>query len=116
MEPDSLDDKQTEPLGQECQRVRAIQQFMVQDAQPGFDDEDIENLQILIRLAVEFHDFLLSAPPWPRFPNDPFQNMTYAPWETTSAFVGAAVAERRTGCGRGKQSICRLDSKTDRNH
>jgi len=31
----------------------------------------------LVRLTVEFHDFLTSTPPWPAFPDDPFHNMTY---------------------------------------
>jgi len=61
----------------EIQRVRAIQLSMEESARPGFDDEDIQNLGILIRVTVEFHDYLRSAPPWPQFPGDPFHDMTY---------------------------------------
>jgi hypothetical protein len=61
----------------EIQRVRAIQLSMEESARPGFDDEDIHNLGILIRVTVEFHDYLRSAPPWPQFPDDPLHDMTY---------------------------------------
>ena len=29
---------------------------------PGFDEKDIEHLPVLIRVTVEFHDYLTSAP------------------------------------------------------
>jgi hypothetical protein len=61
----------------QIERIRAIQQSMEESARPGFDDKDIQELRILVRLTVEFHDFLTSTPPWPAFPDDPFQNMTY---------------------------------------
>ena len=61
----------------EIQRVSAIQSSMEEGARPAFDDEDIENLGILIRVTVEFYDYLTSTPPWPHVPNDPFHNMTY---------------------------------------
>jgi hypothetical protein len=57
--------------------VQAIQLDMEKSARPGFDDKDIENLRILIRVTVEFHHYLRSAPPWPQFPDDPFHDMTY---------------------------------------
>lgn len=60
------------------QTVQAIQHEMEKSARPGFDDKDIENLGILIRVTVEFHDYLRSVPPWPQFPDDPFHDMTYA--------------------------------------
>jgi hypothetical protein len=61
----------------EIQRVRAIHESMEGGARPGFDDEDIENLRILIRLTVEFYDYLTSTPPWPAFPDDLFHDLTY---------------------------------------
>jgi hypothetical protein len=57
--------------------VRAIQSSMEESARPGFDDKDIQNLGILIRVTVEFNNYLRSAPPWPQFPDDPFHDMTY---------------------------------------
>jgi hypothetical protein len=57
--------------------VRTIQSSMEESARPGFDDKDIQNLGILIRVTVEFHDYLRSAAPWPQFPDDPFHDMTY---------------------------------------
>jgi hypothetical protein len=51
---------------------------MEEAARPVFDDKDIQELRILVRLTVEFHDYLTSTPPWPAFPDDPFHNMTYA--------------------------------------
>jgi hypothetical protein len=62
----------------EIQRVQAIQLFMEESARPCFDHKDIEQLRILIRVTVEFHDYLRSAPPWPQFPDDPFHDITYA--------------------------------------
>jgi hypothetical protein len=61
----------------EIQRVRAIQESMEEAARPAFDDKDIENLRILIRLTVEFYDYLRSIPPWPEFPDDPFDDLRY---------------------------------------
>jgi len=61
----------------EIQRVQAIQLSMQESARPAFDDEHIQNLGILIRVTVEFHDYLRSASPWPQFPDDPFHDMTY---------------------------------------
>jgi hypothetical protein len=61
----------------EIQRVRTIQQSMEESARPGFDDKDIEQLRVLVRLTVEFHDYLTGTPPWPQFPDDPFHDMTY---------------------------------------
>lgn len=59
------------------QRVQAIQLSMEESARPGFDDKDIQNLGILIRVTVEFRDYLTSAPPWPQFSDDSFHDMTY---------------------------------------
>src|SRR5678809_259530 len=50
---------------------------MEETARLRFDDKDIQEIRILVRLTVEFHDFLTSTPPWPAFPDDPFHNMTY---------------------------------------
>ena len=61
----------------EIERVRAIQQSMEEPARPGFNDEDIQQLRVLVRLTVEFHDYLTETPPWPQFPDDPFHDMTY---------------------------------------
>jgi hypothetical protein len=57
--------------------VRAIQSSMGESARPGFNDKDIQNLDILIGVTVEFHNYLLSAGPWPHFPDDSFHNTTY---------------------------------------
>jgi len=56
------------------QRVREIQLSMDESAQPGFDDDDVENLHILVRLTVQFHDYLNLAPP----SDDPFRDLNYA--------------------------------------
>jgi hypothetical protein len=61
----------------EAERVRVIFASMEGDARPGFDEDDIQQLHILIRVTVEFHDYLTSVPPWPQIPDDPFHNMTY---------------------------------------
>ena len=57
--------------------LQAIQLDMEKSARPGFDEKDIEHLGVLIRVTVEFHDYLTSASPWPQFPDDPFHDMTY---------------------------------------
>src|SRR5438067_539549 len=62
---------------EQVQRIRAIQQSMEESARPGFDDKDIEHLRVLVRLTVDFYDYLRSAPPWSQFPDDPFHDMTY---------------------------------------
>ncbi len=64
-------------IDDEIQRVRAIQSSMEDGARPGFDDYDMENLRVIIRVTVEFYDYLQSTPPWPHHPDDPFNNMTY---------------------------------------
>lgn len=50
---------------------------MSADSRPAFDDEDVEDLCILIRLAVDFQHFLNGIPPWPHVPDDPVHNMHY---------------------------------------
>lgn len=57
--------------------LQAIQLDMEKSARPGFDDKDIEHLRVLIRVTMEFHDYVTSAPPWPQFPGDPFHDMNY---------------------------------------
>jgi hypothetical protein len=57
--------------------LQALQLDMEKSARPGFDDKDIEHLRVLIRVTVEFHDYLTSVPPWPQFPDDPFHDMAY---------------------------------------
>lgn len=57
--------------------VQAIRSSMEKSARPAFDDKDIENLGVLIRVTVEFHHYLRSASPWPQFPDDPHHDMTY---------------------------------------
>src|SRR5512132_4296401 len=64
-------------MDDQIQRIQAILQSMEESARPVFDDKDIQELRNLVRLTVEFHDFLTSTPPWPAFPDDPFHNMTY---------------------------------------
>src|SRR5258708_3863051 len=63
-------------MDDEPQRVSAISS-MEDDARPGFDDGDIEELRIVIRVTVEFYHYLRPYPPWPHFPDDPFHNMEY---------------------------------------
>lgn len=61
----------------QTQRVMAIQQSMEESARPGFDDKHIQHLRVLVRLTVDFYDYVRSAPPWPQFPDDPLHDMTY---------------------------------------
>jgi hypothetical protein len=62
----------------EHQRVLAILASTEEVARAVLDDEDeMAQMRTLIRVTVEFHDFLLAIPPWPHFPDDPFHNMTY---------------------------------------
>ena|SRR5579864_1064915 len=61
----------------EIERIRAIQQSMEEPARLRFMDEDFQQLRVLVRLTVEFHDYLTATPPWPAFPDDPFHDMTY---------------------------------------
>lgn len=42
----------------QMQRVRQILESMEESARPGFDDEHIQHLRILVRLAVQFYDYL----------------------------------------------------------
>jgi len=62
----------------ETKVAQAIKASMAEGARPAFDEKDIEDLGILIRLTVKFHHFLTSQGRWPVFPDDPFHNMTYA--------------------------------------
>jgi len=55
------------------QRVREIQLSMDESARPAFSDEDIEDLHVLVRLTVQFYDYLNSAPP----SDDPFGDLNY---------------------------------------
>src|SRR5437868_5680366 len=55
------------------QRVREIQLSMDESARPGFCDKDLEHLHVLIRLTVQFYDYLNSAPP----SDDPFRDLNY---------------------------------------
>lgn len=45
-----------------AQHMLDIQSSMEESARPAFDDEDVQQLRILIRLTVEFQDFLGSRP------------------------------------------------------
>ena len=62
----------------EMDLTRTITASMDEDARPASSGYDIEHLGVLIRLTVEFHYFLQSAPPWPRFPGDPLNDRAYA--------------------------------------
>jgi hypothetical protein len=62
----------------QIQVVSKIKASMVQEPEADFGEEEIENLGILIRLSVQFYNFLTSRGRWPVFPEDSFQNMTYA--------------------------------------
>jgi hypothetical protein len=57
----------------QIQRVRAIQLSMDESARPGFNDKDIQQLNVLVRLTVQFYDYLSSAPP----SDEPFRDMNY---------------------------------------
>jgi hypothetical protein len=46
----------------EIERVRAIQQSMEEPAGLRFRDEDFQQLRVLVRLTVEFHDYLTGTP------------------------------------------------------
>ena len=50
---------------------------MEESARPGVDDGEIAHLRVLVRLAVDFCDYLNSTPPWPQFKDEPFHDMTY---------------------------------------
>ena len=58
--------------------TQKIKASIVQEPEADFNEEEIENLGILIRLSVQFYNFLTSRGRWPEFPEDPFHNMTYA--------------------------------------
>ena len=60
----------------EYQLVEKILASMVEQAEGDLDDKEVENLGILIRLCVQFYNFLTARGRWPVFP-DPFHNMTY---------------------------------------
>ena|ERR1700722_18137885 len=62
----------------EYQIAPKITASMVEQAQDDFDGKEIENLGILVRLSVQFYNFLTSRGRWPVFPEDSFGNMTYA--------------------------------------
>jgi hypothetical protein len=47
----------------QMERVQAICLSMEESARPGFDDNDIENLRILVRITVQFYDYLTSTVP-----------------------------------------------------
>lgn len=55
--------------------VTAIQSEMEKSARPGFDDKDIQNLRILVRVTFEFHEFLSSC--GTRSSDDVFEDMLY---------------------------------------
>jgi hypothetical protein len=76
----------------EQRRVREILSSMVESARPTrddmdmvlddtkqlclleLDDKNIDDLDNLIRVTVQFYDYLRSIPPWPHFPDDPGHN------------------------------------------
>ena len=61
----------------EIQIVSKIRATMVQEPEADFGEKEIENLGILIRLSVQFYNFLTSRGRWPVFPEDSFHNITY---------------------------------------
>lgn len=56
----------------QVERVRAIQLSMDESARPAFDDKHIQHLHILVRLTVQFYDYLNSA-----LSEDPCRDMNY---------------------------------------
>jgi hypothetical protein len=74
-----IDERTRKALQEEAARVRVIVGSVEEAARDAFlhDEEDMEKLRTLIRVTVEFRHFLLSIPPWPHFPEDPFHNMSY---------------------------------------
>jgi hypothetical protein len=47
----------------QVQRVRAIQLSMDEASRPAFEDNDIQHMHVLVKLAIQFYDYLRSAPP-----------------------------------------------------
>jgi hypothetical protein len=73
-----IDDKTRKALLEEMERVRTIVASVEEVGRAVLDDEgEMEKLRTLIRVTVEFRGYLLSTPPWPHFPDNPFDNMTY---------------------------------------
>jgi len=61
----------------EIQRIHTLQQSMEEFGRVWFLESDIQHLRDLVRLTVEFYDYLTSTPPRPQFPDDPFHDLTY---------------------------------------
>jgi hypothetical protein len=57
--------------------LSSIQDSMSKGARPAFDDDAIEHLRILIRIAMEFYCYLEAIPPWPYYPDNPAHNTRY---------------------------------------
>lgn len=76
-----VDEKTRKALQEEAERVRSIVAATEEAGrailEEVFDEDDRDKLRTLIRVAVEFNDYLQSIRPWPHFPDDPFNNMTY---------------------------------------
>ncbi len=62
----------------QVQRVRDILASFESSVPQGFDEDDVLQLRVLVRLTVEFHDYLASSPTLPKFPGDTSQNLLYA--------------------------------------
>lgn len=76
-----IDEKTRKAMREEAERIRSIVASTEEAGQAildeAFDQNDREKLRTLIRVTVEFNDYLRSIPPWPHFPDDAFHNMTY---------------------------------------
>jgi hypothetical protein len=57
--------------------VRATQSSMGEASRPAFDDYHIENLNILIMLAAEIHNYLRTSPPGPPVAREAFDDLIY---------------------------------------
>jgi hypothetical protein len=57
----------------QIQRIQAIQQSMEESARSAFDDQGIQDLRVLVRLVVQFYEYLTSA----LSSDDPFRDKSY---------------------------------------
>ena len=90
---------------------QTIKASLEESARPAFSDKDIEHLGILVRLTVEFHDFLHSSGRWPRFPEDPNNDCIYAIESIFSGMDSFTVVTQAYGIMMGSLTTT-IDWKT----
>jgi hypothetical protein len=64
-------------MDDKLQQLKAMQLSMEKSARPGFDDKDIEQLEILIRVTMQFHEYLEAKNSLPPSLDKPMQDMLY---------------------------------------